>query len=37
MAEIGMPPFGYDFDPEELARLHHAGAPLTELARVGLP
>ena len=23
MAEIGLPPFGYDFDPEELARLHN--------------
>ena len=37
MAEIGMPPFGYDFDPEEMARLHHAGASISELARFGLP
>ena len=37
MAEIGVPPFGYDFDPEELARLHHAGTPTSELARIGLP
>ena len=37
MAEIGVPPFGYDFDPEELARLHHAGAAVPELAHIGLP
>ena len=37
MDEIGRPPFGYDFDPDELARLYHAGAPREELARIGLP
>jgi len=37
MAEIGVPPFGYDFDPEEMARMHHAGASAAEIARVGLP
>ena len=37
MAEIGYPPFGYDFDPEELARLHRSGASAEELARIGLP
>ena len=37
MAEIGRPPFGYDFDPDELARLYRQGAPAEELARVGLP
>lgn len=37
MNEIGHPPFGHDFDPEELVRLIHAGAPAADLARVGLP
>lgn len=37
MTEIGHPPFGYDFDPEEMARLYHSGAAPAELARVGLP
>ncbi|HLL76985.1 MAG TPA: VOC family protein [Pyrinomonadaceae bacterium] len=37
MAEIGRPPFGYDFDPDELARLYHEGAPAETLARIGLP
>ena len=37
MAEIGRPPFGYIFDPDELATLHHAGAPREELARIGIP
>lgn len=37
MAEIGYPPFGYAFDPEELARLHRSGATASELARIGLP
>ena len=26
MAEIGYPPFGYEFDPDELARLFRSGA-----------
>jgi catechol-2,3-dioxygenase len=37
MAEIGRPPFGYDFDPDELARLYHDGAPAETLARLGMP
>ena len=37
MAEIGRPPFGYTFDPDELARLYHQGAPADVLARIGLP
>jgi len=37
MAEIGRPPFGYTFDPEELAKLYHAGVPQEELARIGIP
>lgn len=37
MEEIGRPPFGYTFDPDELARLHHQGAPEETLARIGLP
>ena len=37
MAEIGYPPFGYEFDPEELARLYRAGASAEEMARIGLP
>ena len=37
MAEIGRPPFGYDFDPDELARLYHQGATAETLARIGLP
>jgi hypothetical protein len=37
MAEIGRPPFGYDFDADELARLYHEGVPPEELARVGIP
>ncbi len=37
MAEIGRPPFGYTFDPEELARLYHEGLPPVELARIGIP
>lgn len=35
MDEIGRPPFGREFDPEELARLFHTGAPVTELAKIG--
>lgn len=37
MAEIGRPPFGYDFDPDELARLYHQGVSEERLARIGLP
>ena len=37
MAEIGRPPFGYTFDPDELARLYHQGVPEDTLARIGLP
>ncbi len=37
MAEIGRPPFGYDFDPDELAKLYHQGVPEEALARMGLP
>jgi catechol-2,3-dioxygenase len=37
MAEIGRPPFGYTFDPDELARLYHQGVPEETLARIGLP
>jgi catechol 2,3-dioxygenase-like lactoylglutathione lyase family enzyme len=37
MAEIGRPPFGYVFDPDELARMYHEGASSEELARIGVP
>lgn len=37
MAEIGRPPFGYSFDPEELATLVHEGATRETLARIGIP
>lgn len=37
MAEIGRPPFGYTFDPDELASLYHQGAQAAVLARIGLP
>lgn len=37
MAEIGRPPFGYDFDPDELARQFHHGVPAENLARIGIP
>jgi catechol-2,3-dioxygenase len=37
MAEIGRPPFGYRFDPEELVGLFRAGAPRQVLARLGIP
>ena len=37
MTEIGRPPFGYTFDPDELARLYHQGVPEEELARIGFP
>lgn len=36
MNEIARPPFGCEFDPEELARLYHQGAPDDELARIGI-
>lgn len=36
MDEIGRPPFGCEFDPEELARLYHQGVPDAELARIGI-
>ncbi len=37
MNEIGFPPFGCEFDADELARMYHAGASDTELARIGIP
>ncbi|MGI9065589.1 MAG: hypothetical protein ACR2HX_04195 [Pyrinomonadaceae bacterium] len=37
MEEIGRPPFGYIFDPDELASLFHQGVPEERLARIGLP
>ena len=37
MNEIGRPPFGCEFDAEELARLYHNGASDDELARIGIP
>jgi len=37
MAEIGRPPFGYAFDPDELAALVHQGASMETLARIGQP
>jgi hypothetical protein len=37
MSEIGRPPFGYAFDPDELAALVHQGASIKTLARIGLP
>ena len=37
MAAAMVPPFfGGEFDPEELLRLHHSGAPAEDLARIGL-
>ena len=37
MAEAMVPPgFGGEFDPEELLRLHRAGAPTEQMARIGL-
>lgn len=36
MAEIGRPPFGYSFDPDELSRLFHDGVSSERLARVGI-
>lgn len=37
MNEIGRPPFGCEFDPDELARQFHRGIPDAELARIGVP
>jgi catechol-2,3-dioxygenase len=37
MAEVGRPPFGHTFDPDELASLYHQGVPDEILARIGLP
>lgn len=37
MAEIGRPPFGYTFDPDDLAKLYHKGVPQEKLARIGIP
>lgn len=37
MAEIGRPPFGYDFDPDELASLYRQGVPAEKLALIGMP
>jgi hypothetical protein len=37
MEEIGRPPFGYTFDPDELAKQFHEGASEETLARIGLP
>jgi catechol-2,3-dioxygenase len=37
MAEIGRPPFGHAFDPDELARLYHQGASERTLAQIGFP
>ena len=37
MDEIGRPPFGYTFDPDELARLYHEGASPKQLAQIGIP
>jgi catechol-2,3-dioxygenase len=37
MEEIGRPPFGYTFNPDELARLFHQGELEETLARIGLP
>lgn len=37
MNDIGRPPFGCEFDADELARLFHEGVPDAELARIGIP
>lgn len=36
MAEIGKPPFGYTFDPDDLAKLYHEGVSQDQLARIGI-
>jgi catechol-2,3-dioxygenase len=35
MEEIGRPPFGREFDPEQLVRMQQRGEPLEVLARIG--
>jgi catechol-2,3-dioxygenase len=37
MDEIGRPPFGCEFDPEELARQYHANVPDDLLVCIGIP
>jgi len=37
MNEIGRPPFGCEFDADELARLYHQGVPDSQLACIGIP
>ena len=37
MEEIGRPPFGHTFNPEEFAELYHEGASHERLARIGIP
>jgi hypothetical protein len=37
MTEIGRPPFGYTFDPEELAQQFHQGFSEEQLAQIGIP
>ena len=37
MDEIGRPPFGCEFDADELARQYHAGVSSDVLARIGIP
>jgi catechol-2,3-dioxygenase len=37
MDEIGMPPFGYDFDPDDLVALYRNGATEERMAMIGTP
>lgn len=37
MEEIGRPPFGYVFDPDELVRMYREGVSSESLGRIGLP
>ena len=37
MNEIGRPPFGYTFDPDELAQLYRNGVADEQLAQIGIP
>jgi catechol-2,3-dioxygenase len=37
MDEIGKPPFGYTFDPEELVTMYRRGASQSQMSRIGLP
>jgi hypothetical protein len=37
MDEIGRPPFGYAFDPDELAKMYSEGASQEQMARIGIP